>query len=218
MRRKRPRSSKVLFLSSIVIAVGATMVLRGHLVRLEERAAASGPGVPTVVAEVNLARGATVGGTDVSVHSIPAAHRPPGALDSEEAAIGGVLAADVVAGEPITAARFAGTGGPVAAMVPPGLRAIPIPAMVPAGLLMPGDRVDVLATFAAGQPHTETVVEGAEVLSILGPESGAFDGTTNLVLLVSPDLAERLAYARSFSDLSISVAPPGGEPLVTRPA
>jgi Flp pilus assembly protein CpaB len=212
MRRKRPRSSKVLFFLSVVLAVGATMVLRGHLVRLEAQAAASGPGVPTLIADIALSRGATVTEGDVSVRSMPAAHRPPGALGSLDEATGRVLAADVVPGEPITEARFAGAGGQVAAMVPPGLRAVPVPSVAPAGLIAPGDRVDVLATFAAGQPHTETVVEGAEVLSILGPEAGAFEGVTNIVLLVSPDTAERLAYARSFAELSISVTPVEGAP------
>ena len=207
MRRKRPRSSKVLFFLSLVIAIGATLVLRGHLLRLEARAAAAGPGTPTVVAAVDLPRGSTVEAGDVSVRFMPVAHRPPGALASVEQAAGRMLAADVVAGEPVTAARLATRGGPVAAMVPPGLRAVPVPAAFPAGLLAPGDRVDVLATFAAGQPHTEAVVEGAEVLSILGPEDTAFEGVTNVVLIVSPDAAERLAYARSFAELSISVTP-----------
>ena len=207
MRRKRPRSSKVLFFLSVILAVGATLLLRGHLVRLEAQAAASGPGVPTLVAEVDLPRGATVTEGDVALRPVPAAHRPPGALGSVEAVTGRVLAAELVAGDPITAARLAGAGGPVAAMVPPGLRAVPIPAVAPAGLISPGDRVDVLATFAAGQPHTETVVEGAEVLSILSPDAGSLEGVTNIVLIVSPDTAERLAYARSFAELSISVTP-----------
>jgi pilus assembly protein CpaB len=212
MRRRRPRSSKVLFFLSLVLAVSATIVLRGHLMRLEAQAAASGPGVPTLISEVDLARGDTVTEGDVSVRSMPAEHRPPGALGGLDEAAGRVLAADVVAGEPITEARLAGAGGQVAAMVPPGLRAVPVPSVAPAGLIAPGDRVDVLATFAAGQPHTETVVEGAEVLSILGPEAGAFEGVTNVVLIVSPDTAERLAYARSFAELSISVTPAVGAP------
>ena len=207
MRRKRPRSSKVLFFLSVVLAVGATMVLRGHLVRLEARAAASSPGVPTLIANADLARGVTVTESDLSMRSIPEAHRPPGALGRLEEAIGRVLVANVMAGEPVTSARFAGAGGPVAAMVPPGLRAVPVPAPAPSGLIAVGDRVDVLATFAAGQPHTETVVEGAEVLSILAPEAGTFEGVTNIVLVVSPETAERLAYARSFAELSISVTP-----------
>jgi Flp pilus assembly protein CpaB len=207
MRRKRPRSSKLLLFLSVILAIGATLVLRGHLLRLEARAAASGPGIPTLIAEVDLARGVTVGSDDVSIRSIPEAFRPPGALASVEQAAGRILEADLVAGEPLTAPRLGGGGGPVAVMVPPGLRAVPIPAPTPAGLIAPGDRVDVLATFAAGQPHTETVVERAEVISILAPDPGAFEAVTSVVLVVSPETAERLAYARSFAELSISVTP-----------
>ena len=205
MRRKRPRSSKVLFFLSLVVAVGATLLLRGHLVRLEARAAAAGPGAPTVVADLDLARGTTVDPSDVSLRSVPAAYRPPGALTSVDQAAGRMLAADVMAGEPLTAARLATSGGPVAALVPPGLRAVPVPTTSPRGFVAAGDRVDVLATFAAGQPHTETVVSGAEVLAILGAQEGSLDWTSSVVLIVSPDAAERLSYARSFAELSISV-------------
>jgi Flp pilus assembly protein CpaB len=90
-------------------------------------------------------------------------------------------------------------------MVPSGLRAIPVPVAAPQGLLARGDRVDVLATFAGGQPHTETVVAGAEVVAILGAGADSFEGITSLVLLVSPGDAEALAYARSFAELSVSV-------------
>jgi len=122
-----------------------------------------------------------------------------------------MLAADVSAGEALTAPRLAARGGPVAAMVPAGLRAVPVPVAFPSGVLASGDRVDVLATFAAGQPHTEVVVTEAEVLSILSAE-GTLDGTTHLILVVTPGDAERLAYARSFAELSIAVTPSGSFP------
>jgi hypothetical protein len=81
--------------------------------------------------------------------------------------------------------------------------------------------VDVLATFGTGQPYTETVAEGAEVLLVLGgaPSSGedadlALDAeaaelgsTLTLILLVSPTQQEDLAFARAFADLAITVAP-----------
>ena len=204
MRRKRPRSAKLLFLLSAVLALGATLVLRGHLLRLEARAAAAGPGQATVVAAVDLARGSTLEPGVLAIRSIPSAYRPPGALGRIEDAVGRTIATDVVTGEAVTTARLAGSGGPIAAAVPPGLRASPVAVAAPPGLLAPGDRVDVLATFAAGQPHTETVASGAEVLQILrGPSS--FDELTTIVVLVSPETAERLAYARSFAELSIAI-------------
>jgi Flp pilus assembly protein CpaB len=208
MRRKRSRASKVLFFLALVLAGGATLLLRGHLVRLEARAAAAGPGEPVIVAATDLDRGTVLAAGMLTVRSIPGAYWPPGALTSISEAVGRMLTADVAAGEALTTSRLAGDGGPVAALVPPGLRAVPVPVAVPPGLLAPGDRVDVLATFGAGQPHTEIVVESAEVLSLLESGGGVFEGAASVVLLVSQDSAKRLAYARSFADLSLAVASP----------
>jgi Flp pilus assembly protein CpaB len=87
--------------------------------------------------------------------------------------------------------------------------------------VVPGDRVDVLATFAQGQPHTEVVVEAAEVLLFLRSNASLTSGTgveldagaagasaTNiLILLVAPDQQERLAYARAFASLEVTIVP-----------
>jgi hypothetical protein len=78
----------------------------------------------------------------------------------------------------------------------------------------------VLATFASGQPHTETVVTGVEVLFVLaadapqgaiglGPDAiaaGIGEGAT-LILLVSPTQQQDLAFARAFADLQVAIAP-----------
>ena len=116
--------------------------------------------------------------------------------------------------------------GPVASLVPQGLRAFAVPTSLPAGLVAPGDRVDVLATFNTGQPHTEIVVSGVEVLLVLGSGSNGQSGTSGssrglgpdpaeagtsgantVVLLVSPDQQERLAFARAFANLEVTIAP-----------
>ena len=48
----------------------------------------------------------------------------------------------------------------MASLVPRGLRAFAVPTSLPRGAAVPGDRVDILATYASGQPHSEMVVEG----------------------------------------------------------
>jgi Flp pilus assembly protein CpaB len=208
MRRTRPRSSRMLMVLSVVLGVLTTMALRGHLARLEAAAAAAGPGEPTVVAAAGLDRGTVLGPGMLESQRIPARYRPPGALSRPAEALGRTLAADVAAGEAITTSRLAPSGGPVASLVPPGLRAVPVASAIPEGTVVPGDRVDVLATFATGQAHTETVVSGAEVLMVL-PGSGGDElapGTT-VVLLVGPEVAEQLAFARTFADLALAIAP-----------
>ncbi|MGH2676228.1 MAG: Flp pilus assembly protein CpaB [Actinomycetota bacterium] len=213
MRRARPRSSRILLLLSAALAVLATLALRGHLARLEARAAAAGPAAAVVVATSDLDRGTMLDPSMLDVRTVPDRYRPPGALAEPRQAAGRILAADVAEGETLTAARLASPGGPVAALVPEGLRAFPVTAALPRGTLAPGDRVDVLATFAAGQPYTETVTSEAEVLLVLdadGPEDLGQGAT--VVLLVGPEVAERLAYARAFADISLAVAPPESMP------
>jgi pilus assembly protein CpaB len=215
MRRRRPRSSWVLLALSVLIAAASTLALRGYLTRLEAQAAAGGPGRPVVVAAVDLSRGTTLTPESLESRDIPADLVPPGAVTSPSSVLGRPLAADVLAGEVITSSRLAAAGGPVASLVPEGLRAVPVTVDLPPGTVAAGDLVDVMATYATGQAYTETVVEAAEILSAerAGGEEG-FAGATTIILLVAPDAAERLAFARAFADISVAVAPatePAGE-------
>jgi pilus assembly protein CpaB len=206
MRRVRPRSSRILLVLSIALAGLATVGLRGHLARLEARAGVGGDAGPVVVAAADLERGTAVDPSAVEVRSIPRRYRPPGAVTAPDEVLGRVLAADVLAGEALTRARLAGPGGPVAALVPDGLRAFPVQAALPAGSVAPGDRVDVLATYPAGQPYTETVASAAEVLLVFEGGSSQDLGPT-VVLLVGPETAERLAHAAAFAEISLAVGP-----------
>ena len=207
MRRVRPRSSRILLAMSIVLAALATVGLRDYLARLEARAGVGGRNRPVVVARVDLERGTALQASMLAARSVPSRFRPPEALSRTEQAIGRVLAADVTAGEALTAARLAPRGGPVAALVPEGLRAIPVPAAIPHGTVAPGDRVDVLATYPTGQPYTETVTTGAEVLlTVDGGGTGDFESGATVVLLVGPETAERLAHATAFAEISLAVA------------
>ncbi len=207
MRRRRPRASRVLIVLSLLLASSATLALRGYLTRLEARAATTGPGLPVVVAASPLERGTVLSPAMVRIAETPRGAIPTDVFRAVEEVSGRTLASDVGAGEPITRLRLAPGGGPMAALVPEGLRAVPVSVSLPAGALIPGDRVDVLATFVAANAHTETVAIEAEVLRVLeasGVEGGA--GATVFVL-VTPQTAERLAFAGVHADLSVAVAP-----------
>jgi pilus assembly protein CpaB len=208
MRRRRPRASRVLLVLSVLLASSATLALRGHLARLEARAGSAGPRLPVVVAASALSRGTVLLPSMVRIAEAPQGSLPGGAARTVEEVSGRTLGADVAAGEPITRLRLAPLGGPVAALVPDGFRAVPVSVSIPAGALVPGDRVDVLATFVSASPHTETVAEETEVLRVL--EASDFEGVTSdtVFVLVTPETAERLAYASVHAELSVSVAPP----------
>jgi Flp pilus assembly protein CpaB len=177
-----------------------------------------GSEIPVVVAAQDVARGTQLEASMLEVERIPSKFAPPGAVASVEDVAGRTLAADVLAGEAVTRARVGAEGaGEVAALVPTGLRAMTVDAGVPPGSVRPGDRVDVLATFGGQHPHTETVATGLEVLLVLDSDGstgsisatgGSGSGGPTLVLLVSPDAAEQLAFAKAFADLSIAIDGP----------
>ena len=209
-RRWSPRS-KLLLVLAVVCGLGAFAIVHGYAARLEALRPAVGHPVAVVVAAETLARGTVLAEEALSLASVPSAFAPPGALRSVQDAVGRTLVADLAEGEAVTRTRIGTSGGPVAAQVPSGLRAFVVPSGMPAGSVRPGDRVDVLATFGGQRPYTETVATGLEVLSVLATDdaafaaSGAAEGPT-LVLLVTPDAAERLAYAKAFADLAITIA------------
>jgi Flp pilus assembly protein CpaB len=179
---------------------------------------------------MDVERGTVLSSGMLELSSYPSRFAPPGALHDVDTAVGRTLLAGLATGEPLTRTRLsAARAGPVASLVPAGMRGFTIASSLPSGSVRPGDHVDVLATFAGGQPHTETVATGVEILTVLsglsGPSSSALGDPgglgqsdaeeATLVLLVRPDQVEELAYARAFADLSLAVEGPDEEVSAT---
>lgn len=210
MRRKLPRSSVALALAALTVGAGTTAALRERLADLEARAGAAGDLRPALVAARALTRGTTLDVDDVRVEEVPGPMMPEGALTGPAAAIGATLSGDASEGEILTEARLA-RAGPVAALVPEGLRALAVTVALPPGLLAPGDRVDVLAV-APGRPFAETLASAVEVLAVRqGAVADASVAT--VVLLVTAGQASELAAGRAGADLTLTVLPPGEETM-----
>jgi Flp pilus assembly protein CpaB len=225
LKRRTPPASKALAVIAIACGLAALMLVRATETRLAAAHPSVGSPVPVIVMVADADRGATLDAESVRADEVPSAFAPPGALGRVEQVIGKVLAADVIAGEVLTRTRLAASsGGPVATLVPAGLRAVDVTVEASAKDLRPGDRVDVLAAFGGGSPHTETVAEGLEVLRVeatagsaggglatTGTSAPASGAKASLLLLVSPYDADRLAFARAFASLSIAIVPAGGD-------
>jgi pilus assembly protein CpaB len=210
MRRRASRASRRLTVAAVVLALAGGLAFQRYAKDLERTARPGGPMMDVVVAVADLARGAQLGMDDLSIARMPREYRPSGALTRAEPAVGRVLLAPIASGEVVTESRLGPSGGPVASLIPYGLRAVSITTALPAGSVIAGDHVDVVATFATGRPHTETVVEAVEILAVIEGDRASDVAGTTLMLLVSADDAERIAYARAFADLSVAIAPPGG--------
>jgi Flp pilus assembly protein CpaB len=230
VRRRRWRSSRPYLIASLALSVAAGLLIRSYVGRAASVAHGSVPEVTVLVASDRVERGHAISPRDVRLARMPVAYAPPGAVTEIAGAAGRVALADLLPGEVVTETRLARVrAGPVASLIPPGLRAFAVPTSLSRGLVAPGDRVDVLATFNTGQPHTEIVVSAVEILFVLGGngigpadsveseagngldlDAGAagVSGATTLILLVSQEQQERLAFGRAFANLEVTMAPP----------
>jgi Flp pilus assembly protein CpaB len=197
---------------AVVCGASAYLLVDGYAARLEALQPVAGEPVPVVVAARSLERGVILSEADLRVALVPEAFVPPGRAASLTDLAGRTLLTDVAEGEVITRTRIDIGGGPVASLVPAGLRAFPIQVGSSAATVRAGDLVDVIATFGGPHPYADTVASGLEVIAVVEPPGGAFQAGgvsgPSLVLLVGPEVAEELAYATAFADLAIAVAPP----------
>lgn len=210
--RRWSLTSKALLLLAVAAGLGAFTLVRGYAAELEALRPADADLVAVVVAAEDLARGAVLTEDALRVERVPSAYAPPGAFGRVGAVAGRTLVAALAEGETVTATRVGELGGPIASLVPSGLRAFVVPSGLPSGVLEPGDLVDVIATFGGPRPYTDTVGTGLEVLSIVADEGGAFEAAggaagVSLVLLVSSATAEQLAHATAFGRVTVVVAP-----------
>jgi Flp pilus assembly protein CpaB len=204
----------VWFGASAVTAIAAVAMTRAHVAALEATRPDVGPPAPVLVASADLTRGLVLGEQALRLVDLPSTLVPPGTVSSIERATGRVLVADLAEGEVLTETRLAGAGsGPIAALVPPGLRAFVLPSGPPAGTIRPGDVIDVLATYGAngGRPYTETVASTLEVIDVVddaqtvGAAATAATAGPPVVVVADALTVERLARAGSLALLSISI-------------
>ncbi|HJP66289.1 MAG TPA: Flp pilus assembly protein CpaB [Actinomycetota bacterium] len=237
-RRIWSRSSRLYLGASVVLAALAGAKIQTYANHAGRAAEPSGPLTRVAVAAEPVHRGDAVTASSLRLLSMPAAYAPPGAVGSIDEAAGRVALTDLAPGEVVTDTRLVRVrAGPVASLVPPGLRAFAVPTTLPPSIVRQGDHVDILATYGSGgsQPRTETVVQGVEILLVLG-EPGAAGGDRGgfaldlgaadisqpavLIVLVAPEQEERLAFARAFANLEVAVAPaeePSSVPFATEP-
>jgi Flp pilus assembly protein CpaB len=171
--------------------------------RPEAAPPARAPTVAVAVAGHDLAAGTVLTAADLAIARYPPGLVPGGAATSTGPLVGGVLAAAVRTGEPVTDVRLVGAG--LTALLDPGQVAAPVRLadVGVAALVHPGDRVDVLATAPEA---SEADVVAAHALVLAAP-GGSDAGGGVLVLAVDPATAARLAAASTTATLTVSLAP-----------
>jgi pilus assembly protein CpaB len=180
------------------------------------------PTQPVVVAAVDLSLGAELKADDLKVLSFPAGQAPEGSFAQSQEIVGRGLIVSVVKGEPILPAKLASkeAGAGLPPVIPDGMRAVSVrvnEVIGVAGYVLPGSRVDVIATASPTSQMADTTskVVLANVLTLTAGtrmEQDQKDGkpvqVTVVTLAVTPEQAERLALASTEGKIQLALRNP----------
>lgn len=167
-----------------------------------------------LVADTDIEAGATLAADDLRIVQVPEDSVLGGALTSVEEAEGRLLRYPVSAGEQVLTTRLIGEAGPASAglafVVPDGLRAVSVPVTeitAAGGLIVPGDRVDVLAAVRQEQVPSSTG-EPPSAEDEAAAASNRYDGTAVVTVLQD---ALVLAVGQALADPSSASREPGAQ-------
>src|SRR5689334_5471274 len=162
----------------LALVSGGSAVVGINTLRNQEPAAPRLETVPVVVTTADVPRGRLVTADMITTRDFPKDLVPEGALTSKEQALDRTVAVSFVKGEPVLEAKLASksAGRGLSALIPDNLRACTITATLSsavAGLLMPGNHVDVLLLVSSGQANDATggatmttLLQNVEILAI----------------------------------------------------
>lgn len=240
----------ILPLFALVLAAGSTVAVRSWLegARTSTVAAPALPAPPptkaVLVAAADLATGSFLRAESLRWQEWPDVPLADSYLvrgaAQEEDLVGAVVRRPIAAGEPLALANLVKPGerGFLAAVLEPGMRAVSVPvdeASSNAGLIFPGDRVDLIVTHSldlgdgAGGTRrvSETVLADVRVIAMgrsLKSESEAAGELApgrearTATLETTPAGAERVALAAELGKLSLSLRSLAADPAATTAA
>ncbi|HAF10802.1 MAG TPA: Flp pilus assembly protein CpaB [Chloroflexi bacterium] len=206
-----------LFLAAgLVLAVLTGVALYGVAQQSASRpdAPADTNTIQVLVAKTDIAARTVLSADLVARRDFPADLVPAGAITSDAAAVGQTTLVPIARGQAIVAGQFSSAEGQHGASLTleAGKVLVAFPTSDPLtanGLVNVGDKVDILATVAAGTGDTakatQTTLQNLEVLDIIGPTKDQPQRATALVFAVDHQVAIVLKYLRD-SQATIDLA------------
>jgi pilus assembly protein CpaB len=219
---KKNRTLVVLLVATIIAGVATYIVYRTiQQIPVREIEVAS---VEVVVASERLPVGVRLTADHLRVVPWPARNPVAGAVSDPSEIIDRGVIVTIAENEPVTTMKIAGpeSGAGLPPVIPAGMRAVSVrvnEVIGVAGFVVPGTRVDVLATVADSgdedsEPMSRTVVSNVEVLTAgtRYDQDEALAGeavqSTVVTLAVLPADGERVALAAANGTLSLALRNP----------
>lgn len=215
---------------AFLVAAGASLILYRVLLNRPQNAKAAPAASHIVLAAKNLEVGTVLKEDDVQLADWPGS-APLGATTHVQDLVGRGVTTAIYAKEPIIESRLApkGAGGGLAAMIPPGMRAVAVrvnEVVGVAGFVVPGMRVDVLISGVVPNSGnqgtlTRTLLQNLEVLSAGQDFKKDAEGKPVVVqvinLLATPEQAEQLSLAASQTQIQLVLRNPLDRVAVNTP-
>jgi pilus assembly protein CpaB len=202
-----------------------------YVQKLPKSVAANMPTRPVVIAASDLDVGAEIAEGDVKVIAWPQDSVPPQAISDPKEVIGRGIITPVIQNEPIVASKLSSkeAGGGLPPAIPPGLRALSVrvnEVIGVAGYVLPGTRVDVLATVNptnnASDITSKVVLTNVQVLAAgtkieRDVEKNKPVPVSVVTLLVAPEESERLTLAATEGKIQLALRNPLDKSIPSTP-
>ena len=180
------------------------------------------PTRPVIVAASDLEIGAEIGHNDIRIVDWPANALPANVISDPKEVIGHGLIMPMIQNEPFLPMKLASqeAGGGLPPAIPPGLRAVSVrvnEVIGVAGYVLPGTRVDVVATVSPTQQQgdmtSKVILTNVQVLAAgtkidRDTEKNKPMPVTVVTLLVDPEEAERLTLASTEGKIQLALRNP----------
>ena len=180
------------------------------------------PTQPVVVAAADLQLGAELKKEDLQVVQFPVGKVPDGTFAKPEELLGRGIIVPIVKNEPVLRAKLASkeAGSGLPPVIPEGMRAVSVrvnEVVGVAGYVLPGNRVDVLATASPTEAHADTttkvILSNVQVITAGTRMEQDQDKdkpmqVTVVTLLVTPEQSERLALASTEGKIQLALRNP----------
>jgi pilus assembly protein CpaB len=177
---------------------------------------------PVVVAAADLQLGAELKKEDLAVVNFPSGQAPEGTFTNPSDLLGRGVISPLVKNEPVLSSKLASkeAGAGLPPVIPEGMRAVSVrvnEVIGVAGYVLPGTRVDVVATASPNDTRADTtsklILSNVQVITAgtrmeQDQEKGKPVQVTVVTLLVNPEQSERLALASTEGKIQLALRNP----------
>ena len=222
--------NKLILLLAIAFGLAAALGTYKYITNLRENYRVDGNFAQIAVAVQKIPSKTQITAQMIEFKDIPGKYVSPGAIMDTKDAVGKLAVTDIYPGEQLLQNKLTGKNSPVgnlALKVKTGQRAVTVAVndvSALAGLVSPGDRVDVLTTLdVQNESVTTTLFENIEVLAI----NQETDNTVNnnktakpqtATLLVTPEQAQSLVLATERGTIRLTLRTPSDNNMQPMPS